>query len=48
MGNLPKKINVQDVALAIYNPQPRTKAIEIRRKMVQIPEVIKALTSVEK
>lgn len=48
MGNLPEKINVQNVALAIYNPQPRTKAIEIRRQMVQLPDIAKALTPVEK
>lgn len=48
MGNLPKKINVQNVALAIYNPQPGTKAIEIRRQMVQLPDIAKALTPVEK
>lgn len=48
MGNLPKKINVQNVALAIYNPQPGTKAIEIRRQMVQLPDIAKALNPVEK
>lgn len=48
MGNLPEKINVQNVALAIYNPQPGTKAIEIRRQMVQLPDIAKALTPVEK
>lgn len=48
MGNLPKKINVQNVALAIYNPQPVTKAIEIRRQMVQLPDIAKALNPVEK
>lgn len=48
MGNLPEKINVQNVALAIYNPQPGTKAIEIRRQMVQLPDIAKALTTVEK
>lgn len=48
MGNLPKKINVQNVALAIYNAKPGTMAIDIRRKMVQLPEVAKALTPVEK
>lgn len=48
MENLPEKSNVQNVALEIYNPKPRTKAIEIRRKMVQLPEVAKALNPVEK
>lgn len=48
MENLPEKANVQNVALEIYNPKPGTKAIEIRRKMVQLPEVAKALNHVEK
>lgn len=48
MGNLPEKANVQNVALEIYNPKPGTKAIEIRRKMVQLPEIAKALNPVEK
>lgn len=48
MENLPEKSNVQNVALEIYNPKPGTKAIEIRRKMVQLPEVAKALNPVEK
>lgn len=48
MENLPEKSNVKNVALEIYNPKPRTKAIEIRRKMVQLPEVAKALNPVEK
>ena len=48
MENLPEKTNVQNVALEIYNPKPGIKAIEIRRKMVQLPEVAKALTPVEK
>lgn len=48
MENLPEKENVQNVALEIYNPKPGTKAIEIRRKMVQLPEVAKALNPVEK
>lgn len=46
MENLPEK--VQNVALEIYNPKPGIKAIEIRGKMVQLPEVAKALTPVEK
>lgn len=48
MEQLPEKINTQSVALAVYNPPPGTKAIEIRRQMVQLPEVAKSLSSVEK
>lgn len=48
MNNLPEKADTQDVALAIYNAKPGTMAIDIRRKMVQLPEVAKALTPVEK
>ena len=48
MGNLPEKVNTQSVALAIYNPTPCTKAIDIRRQMLQLPEVAKSLSGVEK
>lgn len=48
MENLPKKTDTQNVALAIYNPKPGTKAIEIRRQMLQLPEVAKSLSGVEK
>lgn len=48
MENLPEKVNTQSVALAIYNPTPGTKAIDIRRQMVQLPEVAKSLSGVEK
>ena len=48
MNNLPEKTDTQNVALAIYNAKPGTMAIDIRRKMVQLPEVAKALTPVEK
>ena len=48
MGNLPEKVNTQSVALAIYNPTPGTKAIDIRRQMLQLPEVAKSLSGVEK
>lgn len=48
MDNLPEKADTQNVALAIYNAKPGTMAIDIRRKMVQLPEVAKALTPVEK
>lgn len=48
MNNLPEKADTQNVALAIYNAKPGTMAIDIRRKMVQLPEVAKALTTVEK
>lgn len=46
MGELIEKI--ENTALDIYNAKPGTKAIEIRRKMVQLPEVAKALNPVEK
>lgn len=48
MNNLPEKADTQNVALAIYNAKPGTMAIDIRRKIVQLPEVAKALTPVEK
>ena len=48
MNNLPEKTDTQNVALAIYNAKPGTMVIDIRRKMVQLPEVAKALTTVEK
>lgn len=48
MEILLEKVNVQNVALAIYNPQPGTKTIEICRQMVQLPDIAKALTPVEK
>lgn len=48
MENLPKKTDTQNVALAKYNPKPGTKAIEIRRQMLQLPEVAKSLSGVEK
>lgn len=48
MEQLPEKVNTQSVALSVYNPPPGTKAIEIRRQMVQIPEVAKSLSPVEK
>lgn len=48
MNNLPEKADTQNVALAIYNAKPGAMAIDIRRKMVQLPEVAKALTPVEK
>ena len=48
MENLPEKVNMQSAALAIYNPTPGTKAIDIRRQMVQLPEVAKSLSGVEK
>lgn len=48
MNNLPEKADAQNVALAIYNAKPGTMVIDIRRKMVQLPEVAKALTPVEK
>lgn len=45
MGAIEKKENT---ALEIYNTKPGTKAIEVRRIMVQLPEVAKALNPVEK
>lgn len=48
MENLPEPVNTQSVALAIYNPTPGTKAIDIRRQMLQLPEVAKSLSGVEK
>lgn len=45
MGTIEKKENT---ALGIYNIKPGTKAIEVRRRMVQLPEVAKALRPVEK
>lgn len=48
MNNLPEKADTQNVALAIYNAKPGTMAIDIRRKMVQLPEVANALTQVER
>lgn len=48
MENLPETVNTQSVALAIYNPTPGTKAVDIRRQMLQLPEVAKSLSGVEK
>lgn len=48
MENLPETVNTQSVALAIYNPTPGTKVIDIRRQMLQLPEVAKSLSGVEK
>lgn len=48
MENLLETVNTQSVALAIYNPTPGTKAIDIRRQMLQLPEVAKSLSGVEK
>lgn len=48
MENLPETVNTQSVALAIYNPTPGTKAIDIRRQILQLPEVAKSLSGVEK
>ena len=46
MELLPEKR--KEVAIAIYNPPLGTKAIDIRRQMVQLPEIAKALTGVDK
>ena len=45
MGAIEKKENT---ALEIYNTKPGTKAIEVRRRMMKLPEVAKALNPVEK
>lgn len=45
MGAIEKKENT---ALEIYNTKPGTKAIEVRRRMMQLPEVAKSLSGVEK
>jgi hypothetical protein len=41
-----KKDNPVDVCL--YNPKPGTKAIDLRRKMAQLPEVAKALGEIDR
>lgn len=46
MDLLPEKR--KEAQIAVYNPPPGTRAIDIRRKMVELPEVAKALTPVEK
>ena len=45
MGAIEKKENT---ALETYNTKPGTKAVEVRRRMMQLPEVAKALNPVEK
>lgn len=42
----PEKI--QNTAVALYNTKPGTKAIDVRREMVQIPEVARTLNNIEK
>lgn len=46
MGTLIQKTN--NTALDIYNSKPGTKSIDIRRQMVNVPEVAKALNTVER
>lgn len=41
-------IRKSDVMLAIYNPKPGVNAIEIRKMMMQLPEVANALNTIEK
>lgn len=49
MENLPEKRNeTQTISLAVYNPPKGTKAIDLRRKMVDLPEIAKALNSIDK
>lgn len=47
MNDLIEKAKVHDVALEIYNAKAGTKAIDIRRLMVQLPEVVQSLNTVE-
>lgn len=41
-------INANNVSVALYRPQPGTKAVAIRRGMLQIPAVMKSLEPVER
>lgn len=41
-------INANNVSVALYRPQPGTKAVAIRRVMLQIPAVMKSLEPVER
>lgn len=43
---LPQKTNA--AALAIYQPTDKVKAIDVRRELLNVPEVMSALSSVEK
>lgn len=45
-NNLPAKVGTN--LLNVYTRPPGTKAIDIRRQMVEVPEVAKALNSVDK
>lgn len=38
----------QSAGIAVYEPKPGTKAIDVRRQVILLPEVSKALTQVEK
>lgn len=42
MGNLPELR--KELSIAVHNPEPGTKAIDLRRKMLDVPEVANALT----
>lgn len=46
MGNLPEII--KNVAVAVHNPPPGTKAIDLRRQMVELPQVAEGLNKVER
>lgn len=46
MGNLPELR--KQLSIAIHNPTPGTKAIDLRRQMLQVPEVANCLTAREK
>lgn len=48
MDNLPQLYDSKSVALEIHNPKKGEKAIDLRRKMVLLPEVAQALNDVEK
>lgn len=41
-------MNANNVSLALYRPQPGTKAVDIRRGMLQMPEVMQSLEPVER
>lgn len=48
MSNYLQKKDSNSLALEIHNPQKNEKAIDLRRKMAEIPEVAMSLTKVEK
>lgn len=46
--NLPDKTKLDNTALALFDPKPGVKAVQIRRQMVQMPQVNEALNKIEK